>query len=171
MPTQLGVQLSLTLAWQYLQALDLSNVRDAGARNFDDALVQGTGLDQADLLWHDRRTLAGGASEELDLTGGLTASVSGAALTFARVKGIVLKNRSLATDATLSVGGAASQAFSACFGAGDDVLKIGPDGLVVLWNPSAAGYAVTDGSSDRLKFAAAGAGSLEYDVLIFGASS
>ena len=63
----LTTDLSFVLRALWKDAQDLGNILDALAINLDDTLADGVGLDQADLLWHDERTLTA-AAETLDLT-------------------------------------------------------------------------------------------------------
>ena len=54
-------------------------------------LVNGTGAGQCDRVWYGDRTLAGGASENHDIVGGLTDAL-GNAISFLKVKCIIVKN-------------------------------------------------------------------------------
>lgn len=129
----------------------------------------GTAEDQADLLWHDQRTLAASASETLDLAGGLT-NAFGATLTFARVKLMVVAAADGNTNA-VQVGGAASNAFVNWVANSSDVVNVMPDGQLWLIAPK-AGYAVTAGTGDQLKIGnSAGGTPVTYDIVIIGASA
>ena len=163
----LSVNLNAILSWSYTNALDLSTVTDAAQISVSDTLASGTGLDQADQIWHDRRTLAA-TSENLDLAGSLT-NAFGATLTFARIKGILIKNRTATAGFNLTVGGAAANQFP-LFSDVSDKLPIGPDGFFFYWDPSAAGKVVTAGTGDQLKIDA-GANTVEYDIVLIGASA
>lgn len=170
MTISLASQLALSIAWQYQNTLDLSTVKDHGVRQLDDALASGTGLDQADLVFHDKRTLSATSSESLDLAGGLT-DAFGQSLAFARIKAITIRNLATTAGYHLEVGGAASNAFVNWVGDASDVLRIGPGGVMQLWNPSAAGYAVTAGTGDLLKINNPNGASLEYEIILIGASA
>lgn len=148
--------------------LDLSTPQDPASVSISQNIADGTGADKANQHWHDKRTLADGASEELDLAGGLT-DAFGATVTFTKIKAIYIKN--LSEDATLIVGGAASNAFVALFGDASDTLKILPLSFLMIGaTASANGYAVGAGTADKLKFTHDGTGddTMDYEILIIG---
>lgn len=171
MATSLAVQLALTLSWQQTNAADLSTPRDAAALSLDDELTNGTAIDTADVLWHDRRTLAATTSEDLDLAGSLVSALTGAAVTFAKIKCILIKNRSTTAGYILAVGGASSNQFINWVANSSDIVNVGPNGIFMLWNPSLAGYAVTASTGDLLKINNTGGGSLDYDIVLIGTSA
>jgi hypothetical protein len=164
--TTLRVALS---AVQYA-ARDLTTVRAPLDYTKSTTLGTGTAAGQADLIFSDTRTLAASASESLDLAGSLVDAL-GATITFARVKGLIVR----AADANANdvvIGGAASAAFVGPFGDATDKLKIKPGGLLVLMSPGATSYPVTATTADLLQVANSGAGtSVSYDVIIIGASA
>lgn len=133
-------------------------------------LANGTGANQADRIFSDQRTLAASASEDLDLAGVLT-DAFGAAITFARIKGLIISAASANTN-NLVVGGHATAAFASWVGAAAHTLTVRPGGLLALTAPDATAYAVTAGTADILKIANSGAGSsVTYDIVVIGASA
>ena len=62
-------------------SLDNSTPNDPFTLTHAIAFAFGSGASQYDLVWHDTRLLAAGASEELDVAGGLT-DAFGNTLTF-----------------------------------------------------------------------------------------
>lgn len=169
MTTSLTSQLRLTLGWQYQNTLDLSTVADNGSIQLDDDLENGSGLDQANLVWHDRRTLAAAANDDLDLAGVLSSGF-GQTVSFAKLKGMLIHNRATSAGEVLHIGGG-SNPISDWIGASGDIVKVGPNGILLLWNPSLAGYAVTASTADILRITNAGSGSVDYDILLLGVSS
>lgn len=168
MATSLTSNLELTLRWLYTNAGDLSTPTENARVSFDDELTNGTGaIDTADKVWSDTRTLAA-TTEELDLAGSLT-DAWGATLTFARIKCIFIHNTTTTVGYTLTVGGAASNAFP-LFADTTDKYAIGPDGKFLIWEPSAAAKAVTAGTGDKLKFDS-GANSVTYKIIIIGSTA
>ncbi|MCI0351567.1 MAG: hypothetical protein L0Z53_19260 [Acidobacteriales bacterium] len=163
----LSSNLSLAINWNHTSALDLSTVTDNATVDYGDSLASGTGLDQCDLKFHDRRTLSA-TTEELDLAGSLT-DAFGQTITFAKVKGILIHNRNTTAGQTLIIGGAAANAFP-LFTDVTDKYTLGPDGKFLAWEPSLAGKAVTAGTGDKLKLDA-GANTVTYDIVIFGTSA
>ncbi|GAB3856584.1 hypothetical protein GCM10029963_53200 [Micromonospora andamanensis] len=119
-------------------------------------LADGTGAGQANRVWHDRRTLAASDSEDLDLAGVLVDAL-GAALTFARVKTLIVAAAAANTN-TVIVGGADSNAWSAWAGAATDTVVVRPGGLLVLAASDSTAYPVTAGTGDLLTVTNGGSG-------------
>lgn len=163
----LTMTLQAILNWTNTSVLDLSTVTDSANVTLSDSWTSGTAIDQADKIFHDRRSLAA-TSEGLDLAGSLT-DAFGATITFARIKGLLIKNRETTVGYTLTVGGAAANQFP-LFSDVTDKIAIGPDGFFFYWDPSAAGKVVTAGTGDQLKIDA-GANTVAYDIVIIGASA
>lgn len=162
----LTVEMLLKIALNHTSVLDLGTAKFPATLDFGDSLASGTGADQADQLFTDTRTLTA-TSENLDLAGGLT-DAFGATITFARIKGIAIRNKS--TTDVLLVGGAASNAFVNWVANSSDIVRLRPGGVLVLWAPDATAYAVTAGTGDILKIDS-GAATISYDIAIIGASA
>lgn len=173
--TDLSLSLGVSLSAASQKALDLSTPTDQVALSQTLAYAFGTGAEKANQIWHDRRALAGGASEELDLAGTLE-NAYGAAATFAKVRGIVVLNRSgealgahPVTDAEIAVGGAAANEFLGPFQAAGDALGIPAGGVLVIATPDADAWAVTADTADLLKIENLdGADEALYDIVIWG---
>lgn len=169
MATHLTTTARMALKAIMASELSLGSAVAELTKPFDDALTSGAGLDSADLVWWDSRSVGSGSPDDLDLTGGLT-SVFGTPLSFARLKSVLVHNKSGTASAVLLVGDHPTAAFAGCFGDAGDIVKVGPGGVLFLWNPSAAGYPVISGTADVLRIAAA-SGTIEYDVVLVGASA
>lgn len=167
MSTTLTSALKLILTHTYQNGLDLSNPVDDLRIDLSATMANGTSTNQADMVWHDRRTLVA-TSENIDLAGSLT-SVFGATLTFATCKALLINNRTTTAGATLTVGGAAANAFSAIFADATDKLIIQPGGCALFFAPR-TGYTVTAATGDILKIDA-GAATVEYDIYILGTTA
>lgn len=132
-------------------------------------LASGTGADQADLLFHDTRTLAASATEDLDLAGSLTDAL-GTSLTFARIKGLIVAAAAGNTN-NVNVTRPASNGVP-LFLAASDGIPVRPGGVFAWFAPDATAVAVTGGTGDLLTFTnSAGSTSVTYDVVIIGASA
>ena len=153
------------------KSLDLSTPTDAVSPKRTVSFADGTGAGQADVLFTDKRTLADGISEDLDLSGSLVDGL-GDAITLARVRAILIVN--LGTLSTLKVGGAAANQFLMFDGA-DDVVTIRQGGLLLLadGDDDVTGYPVTAGTGDLLKILHGGedTADLDYEIIIVGASA
>jgi hypothetical protein len=130
----------------------------------------GTGANQANEAFADIRTLTASSSENLDLAGVLL-DAFGSAITFTKIKALVVMAAATNTNDVL-VGGAASNGFITPFGDPTDIVKVKPGGLMVLVAPDANGYAVTAGTGDILKVAnSAGGSSITYSIIAIGVAS
>jgi hypothetical protein len=145
------------------------------------AFTFGEGALKANQLFTDRRTLAGGASETLDLNGVLENPLGGT-VSFDEVKGIVIVNRSDEalgehdiTDAEIRVGGAAANEFQAFFAAAGDKLDLPAGAAFAMISPKSAGWNVVDEyavMTDQLKIENLdGADEALYDIYIWGESA
>lgn len=163
--TQIDVNVAAALA----SALDLANAESTLKQKYGFGLASGTGANQADKVFHDQRTLAASASEELDLAGGLTDAL-GAALTFVKVKALIVKAAAGNTNDVV-VGGAAANGFATPFADASDKVNVKPGGILALVAPG-AGYTVTAGTGDLLKIAnSAGGSGVTYDIIVIGTSA
>ncbi|WP_282698228.1 hypothetical protein [Streptomyces sp. CC208A] len=135
------------------------------------SLADGTGAGKADRVWSDRRTLAASGSEDLDLADVLLDAFGGA-ISFARVKGIVIAAAAGNTN-NVVVGNASANAWAPLLGAtGTVTLRPGAFLAVGTGAADATGYAVTASTGDLLKIANSGAGStVTYDIHVIGASA
>lgn len=170
MAKTLSLRLTAALKWSYRNLLDLNDALDAKTLQILDTLASGTGLDQADRLFADTRSLTAAANDDLDLAASLT-DVFGATLTFVKIKAILIHNKSTTAGDIIHVGGGSNN-FVNWIGAAGDIVKIGPNGVLLLWNPSAAGYAVTAGTGDILRITeAGGVNGYDYDIVLAGTSA
>jgi hypothetical protein len=153
--------------------LDLSTPDDSLSRVFELKLSNGTGAEAGNQMWHDRRTLANGASDNLDMYGVLT-NFRGETVNFAVIRAVILSNRVLNTS-TLRYGGAAANPWFPMFANSSDIGVIPLPGAtypayVCLTAPDAAGFPVGAASADIFKIAHGGEASadLTYDIIIIG---
>ena len=147
--------------------LDLTNAEAKTAAELTPIdYPNGTGSGQASKAFTDTRTLGSGATENLDLAGGLTDAL-GNTLTFAVVKAIEIRAAAANTN-NVEVGGAGTMGFSGPFKSITDIIAIPPGGRFLVAHPG-AGWTVTAGSGDLLKITNSGTGSsVTYSVKIVG---
>jgi hypothetical protein len=134
-----------------------------------DVLTDGTDADEANKVYGPvRRTLAGGANEELDLSGSLT-DIFGDTVVLTKVKGLLIHNTKTDVGAKLEIGGSAANAFL-LFKAANDIYTLGPNGIFFVWEPSLAGLTVTAGTGDLLKInnVSSPSVSIDYDIVVVG---
>ncbi|MEU6168089.1 hypothetical protein [Streptomyces tanashiensis] len=166
-----GTSLAVSAYAELTQALDLGVGRAPQALSRSMSLGSGTAAGQADRVWSDRRTLAASATEDLDLAGVLL-DAFGAAVSFARVKGIIIATAAGNTNNVI-VGAAAANPWATLLSAtGTVTLRPGAFLAVGTGAADATGYAVTAGTADLLKIANSGAGTpVTYDIHVIGASA
>jgi len=162
--TNAQVQLKVLLALD--GGMDLSAAVDALNRDYSQNFSQGTGANQANMIWHDQRTQSPSGTESLDLAAGLT-SVFGASLTFTRVKALFVKAASGNTN-SVQVTRPASNGVPFFMAAGDGVALTPGAWACFVW-PDATGIAVTPSTGDLITFTnSAGGTSVTYDIIVIG---
>lgn len=147
------------------------------------ALTNGTGANQADVIWSDQsRTLSASATENvdvydlgtIDIGAGAGLDALGQAVANAEVVGVVVKVDS-SSGGTLLIGGEGSGAAWNSIFNGSDTATLGPigaGGFVVLYNPVDPAFAVADTTNHLLKFAeAGGASSVTYSIGLIARSA
>lgn len=148
-----------------IKALDLNEVLDELGIDTSIKWTFGTGANQANVLYHDKLTIAQSADETLDLyASGSLKDAYGDALTMAAIKLLYIKNTS--EDLTVSVfGGAALDLL--IMGGTTDALKLPPGGFEFWACPTAAGIVTT--TNKNLKLAvSAGTGSAIIELVALG---
>jgi hypothetical protein len=152
-------------------ALDLGTGKAPQALSRSMSLGNGTGAGKADRVFSDRRTLAASANEDLDLAGVLL-DAFGSAITFARIKGLIIAAAAGNTN-NVVVGNSTSNAWATLLGATSTVtLRPGAFFAVGTGTADPTGYAVTAGTGDLLRITNSGAGtSVTYDLHLIGASA
>jgi len=166
MATTLTSGVRITVTGNHTNTLDLEDAVNNLSLSKSDSLANGTSANQADLIWHDTRSAAGSA-DALDLAASLT-DAFGNTLTFAKIKGIFIHNKSTTSGYKLAVGANAAALINWVAASGD-IVNVGPDGYLLVWSPI-DGYAVTGTSADILQIDP-GANTVAYDIVIIGTSA
>lgn len=170
MPLVTGpLDLSIRLALQERE----TEVGVARGTNFRDHVIElvsqyqnGTGANKQGVVWSARPTLT--ALVTYDLAGGITSVLNKSALSMPLLIGIFIKNLSSTPGAYVAMGAAVSQ-INTIFNAAGDAIRIGPGGMLALWNPI-DGYAVTAGSADGLGLTPA-VNPTDVDIVLVGRAS
>lgn len=169
MATTLKTKFLLQLQATYKNVLDLGSPTDSFEKRQLIELSNGTGANAADLMFHDRRTLAASGTEDLDLAGVL-ASPFGATLTFAEIRAVMITAASGNTN-NVRVTRPASNGVPLFVAAGDGI-DVPPGGAFAWVCPADGKVTVTAGTGDLLTVTNGAAGSsVTYDVVILGTSA
>lgn len=167
------VHLNLSLNAMQTDPADLSTPQDALTFAYGLALVTGTGASQANRHWHERMVITAGLDYALDLQevynddGG---DAFGNRPQFDIVRAIIIQNRNSGAGEILKVGGSLVEPWTGWVGDGSDKFIIHPGGVLLLANPSAAGYAVAV-DDHNLKFDNPNAVALTLDLIIIGSDT
>jgi hypothetical protein len=172
MVSTLKASISIT-ATKTLEALK-NVVTDAIDMSWSDKPAFGSGSGQVNEAWQDVRTLAGAATEDLDLAGVLI-NGRGQTVTFAKIKAIFIKNTSdeqaTATDAAMTIGNAAATQFLGPLGAAAHTITLEAGACLFVTAPG-AGWTVTAGSVDLFKILNADATDiLQYEITLIGTAA
>jgi hypothetical protein len=134
------------------------------------ALTDGAGLNQANRVFSDTRSLNATSSESLDLFDfGGARDPLGALFALSKIKAILIANKATVAGQVLTIGGEGSSAeWESALGAGG-TLQVQPGGVILIWAPSAAGYAVADATNHLLKIDNPNAAAVSYDIVVVGA--
>jgi len=166
----LDAKIALKVVAALTGSLDLGGVRAPLEVSQVIDLDDGTSSGQADKIWSDRRTISASSSENIDLAGALTDAL-GAALTFARVKALIIKASSANVN-NVVVGGHGSAAWATWVSDATDKVVVRPGGFLAFAAPDGTAYAVTATTADMLTVANSSSGSsVTYDIVIIGASA
>lgn len=137
------------------------------------ALADGTGVNQADLVFAGVRTVAGEANDDIDLRGVLV-DAFGAVLNLAEIVAIAIVNANAngAPNATTLTVGGGSNPFVGIFGTSGDQVVIPPGGFFLMASGGATGLgAAAAGASDILRVANAAGAAATYQIIVVGRSS
>lgn len=168
--TTLQTTIDVNLAAKFAQAFDLQTGSAPAALRRNFSWADGAGASQANRIWTDRRTLAASASEDLDLAGVLV-DVFGTAITFARVRALIVAAASGNANNVI-LGGVAAGLSTIIAPAATGTVTVRPGGLVAFIAPDATAYVVTATTADLLHVAnSAGGTGVDYDIAIIGSAT
>ena len=159
--------IKFALAGTFTGDNDLSSVTQAFNYSKNYQITNGTGLDQANMIWADQRTISASSTDDLDLYGGLTNSF-GTTINFTSIKGIIVVASATNTNDVV-IGGDGSAALIGWVGDATDTVVVKPGGMFALMNPNANGYTVTATTADILQISNSSSGSsVVYDIILLG---
>jgi hypothetical protein len=166
----LTANIDLNVTGKHTGVLDLGTAVYPFALSTPVAFASGTGTGQADRVFTDTRTLAGSATESLDLAGTLT-DAFGATITFVTIKAVIVRAAAANNIANqVQVTRPASNGVAIFMAAGDGI-SLAP-GYAFAWFGSGTGVTVTPATGDLLTITnSAGTNSVNYDIVVIGTSA
>ena len=126
----------------------------------------GSGANQASILYSATRTITSASNESLDMNGTALTDSFGAAIAFARIKAIIIQ-ASAANTTNLTIANVTNSVTTLLGSTYSLVLQ--PGEMLAKATPSAAGYVVTAGTADLLNVANASGASASYTIVVIGA--
>lgn len=137
-------------------------------------LANGTGANQADLLFVDERSVAASTNDDIDLAGVLTGAF-GATITAAEVVGVLVINAprdGAANVSSLTIGAGTNPFLGFVGGTTPTIGPIGPGGFFFIGCPSATGIGtVTAGTGDILRVSNGAGGTAVWQLAILARSA
>lgn len=191
MASTLTASIKGTITHTHTSVLTASSPAETLSMFLTNSFASGTGVNKADLVWTNLRSLATATSETIDLydlaISGGAAQLDALGLTFASLslKGLAIQIVDSAglqittptAGESLKIGGEGSAAsFQTMFhvsGTLSDTagMVIPPGGAIMVFAPSAIGYVLADTTNHLLKIANAGAATIYYKIWILGATA
>jgi len=165
---QLALAVQATLTGSPSELADSINALN---KTYSTVLTSGVAAGNADVCWHDQRTIAPSSNDDLDLAGVLTGLVGGTA-TFVKVKAIIVFAATGNTN-NVVMSGAATNGFTAVLNStGTAQIRPGACLAVFAGVGDSNAYAVVAGTGDILRLTNGGAGtSVTYDIIVIGTSA
>lgn len=167
----LTTDIQVTMSNQHTKALDLSTPTDVLPVTKQFSWTSGTGDDQADIQWHDQRTVTDGSDDDIDLVGALS-DAFGDTFSPARIKAIWIEN--LNTQEELHIGpGAVSNPFTSWIAGTQPYIILPPGGGILLVAPKATAWVCTAGTADILRITNPSIADVDvtYNIVVIGASA
>ena len=152
------------------QAVTAANIAKSTIADFDfgDSLSDGLIIDKCDLVYAAKSVaISGSGTNNLDVAGSLS-DFYGSTITAVKLKFFYLKNLSTTPGDILRLGNDTNELLLWSAGATQD---IGPNGFVLIWEPSLAGIPVTATTGDILKILEVAGNANTYDVAFGGVSA
>lgn len=153
-------------------ALDLVTAQANMLKSYTAVLATGTGAGQADRVFSDTRTLAGSASEDLDLIGTTLLDAFGVAFSIVKIKALIV-SAAAANTGNILVGGVAAGLSTMIVPQTTGIVTVRPGATFAVFagQADATGYGVTATTADLLHIANSAAGNATYDIIIVGTSA
>ncbi len=151
-----------------------STISDIMGANPNEALTNGVGLDQADVVFHETNQLASAVKDYEVVASATETDAWGTAINMAKIKCVFIHNLETTAAWYLEVGGIANGTnifISSAPLAEFPIHVVHPGGILLIWNPSLAGYAAA-GATDLLRVSSVTAAqTIDYEIVLIGTST
>jgi hypothetical protein len=170
----LSGNVSLSIQATETSSTDLQTGSASLSQALSIVLSDGTGVNQANKIWSDSRSLAASASDTLDLSGAFT-NIYGSAVNFTAIKFMFVQHTTVDASALLTVKPAAALGWASWQPTGTTGIWLAgatavgqQGGFILLGRSTAAGYAVTAGTGDILTITAGPDVVHTYNIVLIG---
>lgn len=137
----------------------LSGVANSVTEYITKTFAAGTGADQVAVLWSQSSDIDASGVDSLDLIGGGLQTGRGVAVSFAKVRAILIRN----------TGTVAINVAGTFVGLGGGTIPLRPGGLLLMVAPDSTAYAVAAGSTDTITLTnTSGSTVADYEIAIAG---
>lgn len=127
--------------------------------------ANGTGANQANVIWSDRRTLTASTTEDLDFAGGGLTDAFGAAIAPTKIRMVLVVSASSNVQNITLFGDANSVPL---LNTAATTVTLQPKGVYLFTAPTAAGVTVTATTGDIIQVANGAGVSVTYDIIVIG---
>jgi len=171
MATSLASRLDVNFSFVEKNPQDLGASEMKSAVAYAKKLLDGISSGQADKIVGDTVTLADGGNVSIDLAGSLTDLLTGALVTLAKVKMVLVVSKENNTT-RLTISRPASNG-APLFGAASGALaSLGADGVFLAFDPGVAGlFTVVAATGDLLNFANSAGAVATFTYVVVGTSA
>lgn len=160
-------RIDLKVVGTYGVSIDIGNRSYNLSQIYTNKFANGSGVDQAQVIFTDTRTITASSSETLDLSA-LT-DAFGNTINIVNVKTLIVAP-AVGNTNNVVVGGAGSNPFASPFNAGTDTISVQPGGMLLLSSHTDDGYPVSTGVNLKMANSSSGT-SVTYDIIIIGETS
>lgn len=153
---------------QTLDGIDLGTPEDKIDTVWKTSLTDGTGDDQIEVSWHDRKIISAGSTVDLDFFGTSEQNAFGDDIAFTKIKAVLIKNQSGLVTAGHSVATLQiiTVAVTVASSIADLDVPLDPDGVFLWVNPK-TGIACSSGT-DKWRMTNPAGAQAQYDIIIVG---
>lgn len=157
------------LNWAQIDRQPLTHIADIGSVSTDNALSNGSGNEECNMLWHDIFTLGSGQSKYINLQSLIrTVFSQDVTVGFEKVRCIAIKNQSENIGAYITVTASGSNGFTSIFSGSTGKAPVHPKCSIIFPNVI-EGWTVS-GASKQIEINDAGGSGCTFEIAVIGVS-